>query len=197
MLNADCLTFNVDRMSDAAGPEVLAGDNYNLSADVSFMTTGKCGQFNYGNGHKSDGVPAGDAPVPPAQQQRPQPISGGGVTPPAAGAAAISKPKAACKARRVKVRGPLRSFRTACPSFGASKLTVTFRLKKGARVRVDLLRGTKVVKRVLKLRTRKASRTYTLKLAPKGIKAGNYTLRLRATRAGRTTTLKLPVTRTR
>ena len=63
-------------------------------------------------------------------------------------------------------------------------------------MRVDLLRGSKVVKRVLKLRTRKAARTYTLKIAPKGLKAGNYTLRLRATRAGKTTTLKLPVTRT-
>jgi len=102
-----------------------------------------------------------------------------------------------CRARSVKVRGPLSSFRTACPSFGARTLTVTFRLKKGARVRVDLLRGSKVVKRVLKLRARKAKHTYTLRLKPKGLKAGSYTLRLRATRAGKTTTLKLPVTRTR
>ena len=36
---------------------------------------------------------------------------------------------------------------------------------------------------MLKLRSRKAARTYTLKIAPKGLKAGNYTLRLRATRA--------------
>ena len=195
VLNADCLTFSVDRMSgNGDGPEVLAPDNYDLSADVSFTTTGRCGQFDYGNGHKSDGVPVGDAPVPPTQQQRP-----GAVQPPAGGAAPakpISKQAPAkCKARSVKVRGPLRSFRTACPSFGAKKLVVTFRLKKGARVRVDLLRGSKVAKRVLSLRTRKASRTYTLKIAPKGLKAGKYTLRLRATRAGKTTTLKLPVTR--
>ena len=50
---------------------------------------------------------------------------------------------------------------------------------------------------MLKLRARKAKHTYTLKVAPKGLKAGSYTLRLRATRAGKTTTLKLPVTRTR
>ena len=97
----------------------------------------------------------------------------------------------------MKVRGPLSSFRTPCPSFGAKTLTVTSRLKRGARVRVDLLRGSKVVKRVLKLRARRAKHTYTLRLKPKGLKAGSYTLRLRATRAGRTTTLKLPVTRTR
>jgi hypothetical protein len=97
----------------------------------------------------------------------------------------------------VKVRGPLRSFGTACPSFGAKPLTVTFRLKQGAKVRVDLLKGSKVVRKVLTARSRKASRTYTLKIKPQGLKAGTYTLRLRATRAGKTTTFKLPVTRTR
>ena len=53
------------------------------------------------------------------------------------------------------------------------------------------MKGSKLVRRVLKPRTRKARHTYTLRIAPKGLKAGRYTLRLRATRAHRTTTFKL------
>ena len=98
----------------------------------------------------------------------------------------------------MKARGPLRSFRTACPSFGGQALTVTFRLKQGARVRVDLLQGHegRAQGADASARARRPAPT-RCKIKPKGLKAGNYTLRLRATRAGRTTTLKLPVTRTR
>ena len=74
---------------------------------------------------------------------------------------------------------------------------MTFRLKSGARVRVDLMKGRKVMRRVLSTRTRKAARTYTLRVNPRGLKAGTYTLRLRATRGGRTSTFNLRVTRTR
>ena len=43
-----------------------AGRATTWPATVSFTTTQNCGQFDYGNGHKSEGVPVGDAPVPPA-----------------------------------------------------------------------------------------------------------------------------------
>jgi hypothetical protein len=62
---------------------------------------------------------------------------------------------------------------------------------------VDLVRGGKVVRKVLKASTRKASRTYTLTIRPKGLRTGNYTLRMRATRGGKTSTFTLRVTRTR
>jgi hypothetical protein len=195
-LKYGCLSFTVDRLAGTAiGPEVAGATD--LNGDVTFTTNASCGRFDYGNGAVSEGQPTQPPVTPPTQQQKPSKVTAATAVPaPAAAAAATATPKA-CQARAVKVRGPLRSFRTACPSFGARALTVTFRLKKGARVRVDLLKGAKVVRKVLTVRSRKAARTYTLKIKPKGLKAGNYTLRLRATRAGRTTTLKLPVTRTR
>ena len=49
------------------GPEVFGA--YNLNADVTLNMTGKCGQFDYGNGAKSaGGVPIGDPVVPPTYQ---------------------------------------------------------------------------------------------------------------------------------
>lgn len=64
-------------------------------------------------------------------------------------------------------------------------------------MRVDLYKGSKLVKRVARAHLRKARHTYTLKLSGSKLKPGSYTLRLRAVRAGKTVTLKLPVTRTR
>ena len=191
VLNYGCLSFKVDSLTgDGIGPEAQGA--YDMKGQVSFTTTQKCGQFDYGNGHKSDGVPVGDAPAAPPQQSR-GPIAG---TPPlVAPPVKRPAPKATpCKAKAAKARGLLRSFRTACPTF-TKTLTVTFRLKKGARVRIDVLKGKKVVKHALKLRSRKAARTYTVRIS--GLKPGKYTLRLRASRSGRTTTLKLPVTSAR
>ena len=67
VLNFDCLSFTVNRMAgNDVGPEVFGA--YNLNADVTFNMTGKCGQFDYGNGAKSaGGVPIGD-PVVAADQ---------------------------------------------------------------------------------------------------------------------------------
>ncbi len=195
VLNYDCLAFTVGRMAGTdVGPEVFGA--YDLNADVTFNTTGKCGQFDYGNGAKSaGGVPIGGPATPPAQEAKAMPISAPAGAAPKPAAAVT--PPVACKARAVKVRAPLSSFRTTCPSFGAKSLAFSYRLKKSARVRVDLYKGSKLVKRVAKLHLRKAKHTYSLKLAGKGLKAGDYTLRLRALRAGKTVTLKLPVTRTR
>jgi M6 family metalloprotease-like protein len=196
-LKYGCLAFKVDRLAGTAvGPEVAGA--YDLNGDVTFTTNPTCGRFDYGNGAVSEGLPTQPPVTPPTQQRKPGASGGGVTTAPALAATTAAKQKAAaCAARAVKLRGPLRSFRTACPSFGAKPLTVTFRLTTGAKVRVDLLKGAKVVRNVLTLRSRKAARTYTLRIKPNGLKAGTYTLRLRATRAGKTTTLKLPVTRTR
>jgi M6 family metalloprotease-like protein len=195
-LKYGCLSFKVDRLAGTAiGPEVAGA--YDLDGDVTFTTSAACGRFDYGNGAVSEGQPTQPPVTPPTREQKPSTGGGAAAAPAPAVTPVTAKPMAAsCKALSVKARGSLRSFRTVCPSFGAKPLTVTFRLKKGARVRVDLLKGAKAVRKILKLRTLKAGRTYTLKLKPNGLKAGNYTLRLRATRAGKTTTLKLPVTRT-
>ena len=204
-LKYGCLSFKVDRLAGTAiGPEVAGA--YDLDGDVSFTTSANCGRFDYGDGAVGDGQPEQPPVTPPtASSDRARAAPAPPHRPaPAAAATTTSTPvapKAAglapCKARSVKVRGPLRSFRTACPAFGAKTLAVTFRLKRGARVRVDLLGAPRSCARVLTARSRKASRTYTLRIRPKGLKAGAYVLRLRATRAGRTTTLKLPVRRTR
>jgi hypothetical protein len=188
VLDYGCLSFRVNRMAgDDVGPEIFGA--YDLNADVSFTTTAQCGQFDYGTGAKSAGVPVAGAPTPPAQERKPA----AAVMPVAPPAVKTAAPPVACKARAVKVRSPLRSFRTGCPAFGPKALKATFRLKKAARVRVDLLKGSKIVRRVLKPRVRRARHTYTVRVSAKHLKAGRYTLRLRATRAHRTRTFKLPV----
>ena len=63
---------------------------------------------------------------------------------------------------------PISSFRTACPSFGAKALTLTFRLKQGARVRIDVVRGRKIVRRVLAGKVRRAKHTYTVRISRRG-----------------------------
>ncbi len=195
VLKYGCLAFNVDRLAGTGvGPEVAGA--YDLAGDVRFATTGTCGSFDYGNGAVGEGQPVQPPLTPPTQERKPS-----AAAPPAAAgpvaAGVTPKKAAACKARGVRARGALRWFRTSCPTFGAKALTVKFRLKRGARVRVDLMKGRKVTRRVLTTRTRKAARTYTLRVNPRGLKAGTYTLRLRATRAGRTSTFNLRVTRTR
>ena len=70
------------------------------------------------------------------------------------------------------------------PDVRRQALTLTFRLKKGARVRVDLMKGRKVVRRVLPPHAQGGAHLHAAR-EPKGLKAGNYTLRLRATRGGR------------
>jgi immune inhibitor A len=195
-LKYGCLSFKVDRLGGSdIGPE--PAKTYNLAGDVTFTTTAGCGAFDYGNGAVSAGQPVQPPVTPPAQERKPGAAGGTATAPAQAGATPKTTAVAACTARSVRARGPLRSFGTACPAFGTKPLTLTFRLKKDARVRVDVLRGNELVRRVLKLRSRRAARTYTLRIQPKGLAAGAYTVRLRATRAGRTTTLKLPVTRTR
>src|SRR3954453_4060055 len=120
VLKFNCLSFKVDKLSGTdVGPEVFGA--YNLVGDVTFTTTGKCGQFDYGNGTKSEGVPVGEPPVPPEHQpsdpstKTPEPVTnpgtpnntggGGGAAAPGSPRSAVSAPAkvpAACMARSVR-----------------------------------------------------------------------------------------------
>ena len=122
VLKYGCLSFTVDRLAGTGvGPEVAGA--YDLDGDVSFTTTASCGQFDYGNGAKSDGHAGGEPPVtPPAQEQ--QPATGGDAPARRRRRRAARRRRQgaqACKARAAKARGPLRSFRTPCPTFGAKR----------------------------------------------------------------------------
>ncbi len=82
--------------------------------------------------------------------------------------------------------------------FGPRALVVTYRLKRAARVRIDLLRGGKVVRHLVRASRKRAGRTYTLRVSPRGLAAGEYTVRLRARvhhahAAGDTATVKRAV----
>ncbi len=56
VLSYGCLSFNVSRLAGTGiGPEVAGA--YDMNGDVAFTTTPQCGQFDYGTGAKSDGVP--------------------------------------------------------------------------------------------------------------------------------------------
>jgi hypothetical protein len=83
----------------------------------------------------------------------------------------------------------IRSFKLRRRTFGgrAGALVVSFRLARKGRAVVDVLRGRKVVRRV-SARTRKGSRTYRLRVSPRGLARGSYRIRLRA--GGATAILK-------
>ena len=49
VLDYGCLKFGVNRLTGGGiGPEVFG--RYDLSADVTFTTSARCGRFDYGNG---------------------------------------------------------------------------------------------------------------------------------------------------
>jgi hypothetical protein len=82
--------------------------------------------------------------------------------------------------------GTLRSFLLGLPVFGGTrgkKLAVSYRLGSARTVRVDVLRGTRVVKR-FKARSRRAGRTYRVKVAPRRLTRATYRVRLTLTRRG-------------
>jgi M6 family metalloprotease-like protein len=195
-LKFGCLSFTVNGLSGAdVGPEAPP---FNLQGDVAFTTTAQCGAFDYGTGAVSSGVPVQPPQTLPSREQKAQPpVATPPVTKTATTTTSPPVKKARCKALQRK-GGLLSRARTACPSFGAHKaLTVTFRLRHRARVRVDLLRGGKVVRHVLRLRTRRAAHTYTVRISGKGLRPGRYVVRLRATRGHGTSVLRLAATRRR
>ena len=96
VLKDDCLSFSVDALQGAdVGPELQG--RYDMKGTVTFRTTQKCGQFDYGNGAKSDGVPVGDAPAAPPQQSRPAGSARRDRAP--RPRSRCSRPRSACKAR--------------------------------------------------------------------------------------------------
>ncbi len=104
----------------------------------------------------------------PSQERKPTAAGAPAAVP------ATPKKAVACATRKVRARGSLSAIRLACR-------TLTFKLRKGAHVRVEQVRGRKLKR----LAVKRAGTTYTVK-AP----AGAAKLRLRS---GRTTlTLTLP-----
>jgi hypothetical protein len=95
--------------------------------------------------------------------------------------------------RPASVRRPdcrlLSAFRLGAPVFGgtgARRLAVRYRLVPSARVRVDVLRGRRVVRRLARSRRAPAGRTRRLALRPRGLARGTYRVRLTIRRAGAT-----------
>ena len=111
VLKYGCLAFTVDRLAGTAvGPEVAGA--YDLAGDVKFTTTATCGSFDYGNGAVGEGQPVQPPVTPPAQERKPSAAAPPVAAPPAA-TGTTTKKAAVCKARGVRARGALRSFRTS------------------------------------------------------------------------------------
>jgi M6 family metalloprotease-like protein len=158
----DCLGFDVESLSGAGlGPE--APGTYDLTGDVAFRTGPGCAAFNYGWGEGDPVVPP--APRPPRTEQKP-----GGAGPGTAAAAAAAPPRL------------VRLFRTT----RGRRLTVVLRLGQPARVRIDVLRRGRIVRR---LANRRLAAGRTLRVSARGLRRGRYTVRLKVTRNGSTRTI--------
>ena len=82
--------------------------------------------------------------------------------------------------------GLVRSFKLGLPVFGGTrrkKLAVSYRLGSARTARVTVLRGKRVVRRS-RARSRRAGRTYRLRIAPRRLKRATYRVRLTLTRRG-------------
>jgi hypothetical protein len=143
------------------GPE--APGTYDLVGDAAFRTGAGCAAFNYGWG-EGDPVPA-PPPTPPRTERKP-----GGAGPGTAAAAAAAPPRL------------VRLFRAT----HGRRLTVVLRLGRPARVRVDVLRRGRVVRR---LANRRLPAGRTLRVSARGSRRGSYTVRLKVTRGGVTRVL--------
>lgn len=90
--------------------------------------------------------------------------------------------------------GPLASFTLDRPVFGGTSdvaLTATYRLAVRARVDAQLLRGSRVVRRIRAGATRSAGRAYQVRIPASGLRGGEYRVRLRVTQGGKTTSTTL------
>ncbi len=155
----DCLGFDVTSLA-GAGPGPEAPGTYDLVGDVAFRTGPGCATFNYGWGEGDPVVPP--APTPPRTERKPDTT---------APVAAASQPL-------------VQTFRA---SFGR-RLNVVLRLTETARVRIDVLRRGKVVRR---LANRRLAAGRTLRVGARGLRRGTYTVRLKVTRASATRTMTL------
>jgi hypothetical protein len=85
------------------------------------------------------------------------------------------------------------SFKLERPVFGGRHnraVDITYRLRNDARVGVQVLRGSKVV-RTFPTASRKRNVTYRLRLTPEHLKRGRYRARIVVNEGGRTTTATL------
>jgi hypothetical protein len=81
----------------------------------------------------------------------------------------------------------LTAFSLSAPVFGGTtgrRLGVSYRLRSAARVRVDLLRGRKAVRRLAGTRRVAAGRTVRLRVRPRGLRAARHRVRLTIRRPG-------------
>ena len=90
--------------------------------------------------------------------------------------------------------GDLTSFKLERPVFGGRRnrpLGIAFRLSRPARVRVDVLRGKRLVRRLMS-GTRRGRLTHRLRLPSERLRRGDHRVRIRVTpRGGRTVTATL------
>jgi hypothetical protein len=112
---------------DGKGSALIGALSGDLDADATFTASARCGQFDYGNGALSGGVPTAPPQSFPSQERKPSAL---------ASVPAVLKKAVACATRMVKARGTLSAIRLACR-------LLTFKLRRGARVRVEQLRGAR------------------------------------------------------
>jgi hypothetical protein len=82
--------------------------------------------------------------------------------------------------------GTLRAYALGLPVFGGTqrkRLAVSYRLGSARTARVTVLRGKRVVRRT-RARSRRAGRTYRVRIAPRGLRPGTYRIRLTLSRRG-------------
>jgi hypothetical protein len=79
------------------------------------------------------------------------------------------------------------AFRLNAPVFGGTtgrRLRIVYRLTRAARVRVDLMRGGRRVRRLARTQRVRAGRTVRLAVRPRGLPRGTYRVRLTIRRGG-------------
>jgi hypothetical protein len=87
----------------------------------------------------------------------------------------------------------VRSFKLTRPVFGGrsnGSVEASFRLVRAGRVRMEVLRGSRIVKRFAATQ-RAANRTHRLRLSSRGLARGDYRFRLVVVEGGRTVRLTL------
>jgi len=90
------------------------------------------------------------------------------------------------------------SFKLEFPVLGGRTnraIDASYRLAGAGRVTVDLLRGSRVVRRLSAPATRRARRTFRVRIAAEGLRRGDHRVRLRVTQGTRTTTTALTARR--
>ena len=94
--------------------------------------------------------------------------------------------------------GAIAAFKLEAPVFGGRTnraLGVSYRLGRAGRVTVEVLRGSRVVRRLGATTTRAAGRTFRLRVSARGLRVGSHRVRVRVTGAGSPTTAALTARR--